>query len=242
MQNEYIQACAKLGLPIEKTEFPSFFISQEKLNQIYSNRRKLCSKYAWAIPNENAILECVKHSPLVEMGAGTGYWARLIKESGGDIIAYDEQPIRLLNHYHKMEAFEPTFFNVKRGLPSKLRKHKDRTLLLCWPPYNEYMAFESMIHYGGNTLIFVGENCGGCTGDNLFFKHLRRNWRLVKSVYIPVWDGVHDMMFVYKRVFRTNRRLEKKRLVRSERNRIKRRKQKLGSHDRWIMKIKYSWW
>jgi len=232
MNNEYIEECIKLGLPLDGN-FDSFLFSNfDKFRALYEGRRRLCAKYSWAIPNDEAISECVVRSPLVEMGAGTGYWARLIKEAGGDIVAYDMQPVRYLNYYHRTVEFTPTFFNVKKGLPTQLRKYKGRTLLLCWPPYNDYMAFESILHYKGDTLIFIGEEYG-CTGDSLFFDILRRNWKCVKHVRIPTWEGIHDMLYVYKRVIKTNYRLEKKKINKNRKELIKKHKKLLGSHMRW---------
>ncbi|KAL3666792.1 hypothetical protein V7S43_008412 [Phytophthora oleae] len=46
-------------------------------------------KYSWAIPDERA-LQIIKHyGPIVEMGAGSGYWARLLQLRGVDVVAYD---------------------------------------------------------------------------------------------------------------------------------------------------------
>ncbi|DAZ92387.1 TPA: hypothetical protein N0F65_003770 [Lagenidium giganteum] len=46
-------------------------------------------KYSWAIPDERA-LQIIKHyGPIVEMGAGTGYWGCLLKVRGVDIVCYD---------------------------------------------------------------------------------------------------------------------------------------------------------
>jgi hypothetical protein len=50
---------------------------------------ELRQKYAWAIPDARA-LRIIKHfAPVVEMGAGTGYWCYLLRQNGIDIVAYD---------------------------------------------------------------------------------------------------------------------------------------------------------
>mgnify|MGYP001603501330 CR=1 FL=1 len=53
-------------------------------------REILVRLYAWAVPTEEVIRTLVKHAPIVEIGAGTGYWAHLIHQMGGDILAYDQ--------------------------------------------------------------------------------------------------------------------------------------------------------
>jgi hypothetical protein len=47
----------------------------------------LSPKYAFGVPG-NYALDCLaRYGPLVEIGAGTGYWARCLRERGVDIVA-----------------------------------------------------------------------------------------------------------------------------------------------------------
>eukprot|EP00854_Cymbomonas_tetramitiformis_P003077 gene3077-3908_t len=43
----------------------------------------------FAVPNAEAIATMVKYSPLVELGAGTAYWAELARSAGASITTYD---------------------------------------------------------------------------------------------------------------------------------------------------------
>lgn len=170
----------------------------------FAVRNELTCLYAWAIPNDAAIRRCVACSPIVEMGAGVGYWAKLISAAGGDVIAYDKAPKRGDNYYHgKGEMPEwmedVTWFDVQLGEPSTLVSHPDRTLLLCWPPYDNAFARQCLDTYGGNTLIYIGEGDGGCTADYEFFYRLDVGWQLLEMIEIPRWLGIHDAMFVYQR-------------------------------------------
>lgn len=57
-----------------------------------SVRTFACRMYAFAVPTTKAIAVLKRHCPMVEVGAGTGYWASLVREAGGDITALDCQP------------------------------------------------------------------------------------------------------------------------------------------------------
>ena len=162
-------------------------------------RGDLIARYAWAIPNDEAIQQCVRMSPIVEVGAGTGYWAKLITQAGGDVIAYDIANTRRNNCYHNKVAGNDMWFDVRKGDETVLGRHADRTLLLCWPPYATPMAQNCLRQYAGHTLLFVGESRFGCTGDDGFFDLLTTEWDLRKRVDIPQWCGIHDAMFVYTR-------------------------------------------
>jgi hypothetical protein len=152
------------------------------------DRRSLCRRFAFAIPDEWAIGVCVKHGPIVEMGAGTGYWASLIAASGGDVIAYDDRSWEL----------ESTYFDVRRGTPEDLANHTDRTLLLCWPPMDE-MCERALDHYRGERVIYVGEGVGGCTGTDAFHERLGAGFEKIDGCSIPQWDGIHDRLSVWRR-------------------------------------------
>lgn len=149
-------------------------------------RDEMVRKYAWAIPNNAAIKELVKLSPLVEVGAGNGYWGHLISKAGGDICCYD---ISKYSHY---------WFPVKRGGPEKSRM-KNRNLFLCWPGYYELMAFRALAGFKGEFVAYVGESENGCTGDEKFHELLDSDFVCVRGVSIPQWWDIHDRLKVYKR-------------------------------------------
>jgi len=155
-------------------------------------RKYMVGKYAWAIPNERAIKMLVELGPIVEVGAGIGYWAHLVTEAGGDIRAYDS----LVKTYK--ESCKDPWFPVKRGGVEKARM-KGRNLFLCWPPYSEKMATRCLENCTGQYVIYVGEGEGGCTGDEDFHEHLDKHFKMVTEFAIPQWWGLHDDFQVWER-------------------------------------------
>jgi hypothetical protein len=155
--------------------------------------------WTWAVPDERAVRTLVEHSPLFEIGAGTGYWARLAAEAGADIVAYDSRPPVAGEKKVIAWAVETgTYFPVRRGGPGMVRFHQNRTLFLCWPPHSHGMATDCLRRYEGRTVIYVGEN-GGCTADESFHEELDQHWAIVKVVAIPRWHGLHDRMYIFQR-------------------------------------------
>lgn len=174
-------------------------------------RFQLVKKYAWAIPSQEALDVMASYAPLVEMGAGTGYWAYLLRQMDVDILAYDllppdgfewpkeetrEQEEAGHNWYHRGHE---TWTEVIRSGPRVLRRHKDRTLFLCWPPMSNF-AYRSLQIHESKTVIYIGEGEWGCTADSEFHNALARNYKEVKTVEIPQWDGIHDYLSVYERL------------------------------------------
>jgi len=144
--------------------------------------------HAWAVPNKSILLEMVKYSPIVEIGAGTGYWASKIKENGGKIDAYDACPPReCKNIFHGKIEYYP----IKKGGPDQLTraKYKRWSLFLCWPPPNNAMAFDCMKHFQGNVFLYAGNWENDPEGDypnanEDFFSYLNDHYNLVKQMKI----------------------------------------------------------
>ena len=206
MSNEYQREAHPFVERPDQTDGIDHFLKHMR-SDYFSVRDKLTSVFAWAVPNDAALTCMVKHcrernqKGIVEMGAGTGYWASLLEPLLGpelDIICYDKaHPVSRDNAWHV--GVSDTHFTVRDGVPETLRDHADRALFLCWPPYSNPMASDCLDFYGGDTLFFVGEDEYGCTGDGAFFEALRNDWKHQESVSIPQWPGVHDTLGVWTR-------------------------------------------
>lgn len=165
----------------------------------YKTRSHGTGTYAWAVPTKEAIDAIVALGrPIVEIGAGRGYWADLICKAGGDIIAFDNAPPHSegANHYHEESGL---FFDVQDGSYEKIVDHPERILFLCWPPYADSLAWDCLEAYSGDTLIYVGEGSYGCTGCDDFHARISEHWSFISSVSIPQWAGIHDSMDIFRR-------------------------------------------
>jgi hypothetical protein len=164
-------------------------------------RRELASLFSWAVPSEEALERLARHGPLVECGAGMGYWTALLQARGVDALAYDSRPpgAKQRNAYHK-HARKP-WTRIQRGSSvSAARRHRDRTLLLCWPPYDDDAAsYKALRAYGGDVVIHIGERGEGATGSVRFHRELELNWTLVEEVELPHWPRLRDTVSVYRR-------------------------------------------
>jgi hypothetical protein len=179
------------------SEDPKFDIKEYmELSRNSMCLRDICSiKYAWAIPCDEAIQEIVKHSPIIEIGAGTGYWANLITQAGGGVAAYDVRPVNLKNNLFHPGA-QP-FFDVKVGNHKKIPQHPNCTLMLCWPPCHSKLTKKCLDLYRQDTLIYIGEyNTNSSWSEDLDDPS---KWLLEKIIKIPQWQALHDEMFIFKR-------------------------------------------
>lgn len=168
-----------------------------KIMDAYTARFSMVRKYAWAVPDEEALQRLLDLGPIVEVGAGGGYWAMLLREMGGDVIAYDTAPPDVRENIQALRQWT----KVQRGPASSAKKHPDRALFLCWPPYNTPMAVIALRAYldaGGTTLAYIGEGYGGCTGSDSFHDMVEEQLVEREVIRLPQWPGIHDRLFVYE--------------------------------------------
>lgn len=157
-------------------------------------REGFVKKFAWSIPTEEAVRKIVEFSPIIDLGAGTGYWAWCVEQLGGSVIALDAQPKG--NSYHNGHLWT----EVLEGRPEALRRYRSKySLFLSWPSYATPFAYEALQRFRGDTLIYIGEGSGGCTGCDAFHDLLEEEWTQVDLVEIPQYSGIHDRMFIYQR-------------------------------------------
>jgi hypothetical protein len=155
-------------------------------------RERLVKKYSWAIPNDKAIKTVTRFSPIVDIGAGTGYWPWLLQQAGADVVAYDCEP-----GFNYQCDHEP-WTEVLVGGEEKAAKHSDRTLMMVWPTYNTDFGLSCLRCYGGKRVVYVGESWG-CTGSDEMEKYLEKHFHEQQGVGIPQWDMVHDYVRVFRR-------------------------------------------
>lgn len=179
---------------------------------ITRRRDELVKNYSWAIPDPVSLQFVAEHSQgrIVEMACGTGYWLWQLSQLGIDCVGYDKYPPHLSanNEWHRPldDNYMPTgengicHFDIQSGMPENLEQHSDRTLFLCWPPYESSMATECLKHYHGKRVIYIGEGQGGCTADDIFHEMLSQEWEEVADHRPVQWEGIHDWITVYDRV------------------------------------------
>ncbi len=173
------------GNPLLKAHIPGW--------EGISKRTAAVKKYSWAIPTDEAISAIVACGPIIEIGAGKGYWAGLVAKAHGDIVATDKfnPPDNDFTDkrrgYHKIEQLSAL---------DAVRQYHNRALLTIWPSYRESWTSEALAEYlniGGKTVIYVGEDSGGCTGDERFHE-LLDELAIVRTIGLPQWAGIHDYM------------------------------------------------
>ena len=147
----------------------------------------IAAHFAWSVPTDDAISTIGRFTRRVmEIGAGSGYWAWLLQQSGIPVRAFDASPPAFVWHA------------VERGDESEVSKHRSHSLLLSWPPWGSPMAAKSLANYKGKMIFFIGEWGRGCA-DPEFFSALNDGYDIAATVDLPQWYMRDDRLFVFAR-------------------------------------------
>lgn len=185
LENPYFEAVAG-GVTVGGDRFAY----SDRHLEILIQREELVQEYAWAIPNQEAIETIARYEPILEVGAGNGYWAWLLRQMDVTVVATD------LNAPTD-EEWSPVW---KADAREVIHDYPERSLLMVWPSYNESWATETLGAYPGDTCIYVGEGRSGCTADNRFHQMLHEEWELTETVRIPQYTGTRDRLEVWNHV------------------------------------------
>ena len=201
IQKEHLSSMVALSLKNVDDETPA---AHSLATWRDSARDYACNIYAYATIPPSTI-KCIEswvkreNLTVVEIGAGTGYVAYLLRQVGISIQAFDISPTCVennsINEYH---GSCPSFTDVKYGNTSTLRNLGSITksaLLLCYPPPASSMALECLTYFveaGGKFLIHIGE-FGGLTGSNEFESKLVTDFVCTERYEMPSWgtDASH---------------------------------------------------
>eukprot|EP00537_Pseudo-nitzschia_pungens_P004227 CAMPEP_0172357176 /NCGR_PEP_ID=MMETSP1060-20121228/1556_1 /TAXON_ID=37318 /ORGANISM="Pseudo-nitzschia pungens, Strain cf. cingulata" /LENGTH=426 /DNA_ID=CAMNT_0013077715 /DNA_START=413 /DNA_END=1690 /DNA_ORIENTATION=+ len=137
---------------------------REAIEDRFEWRTSLCTYFAWAVPNAKAIRTLVDlKQPILEVGAGTGYWAWLLSQKGVDTAAYDLAD----SQGGQKHRFRHSI--VKDGSVEQVSapEHSNRILLVCWPDIvgdsaqddadRGSFGTETLKTYQGDTVVHIGE-------------------------------------------------------------------------------------
>ena len=186
-------------------------------------RSRAIATFAFAVPTDDALDAIASHAPegLVELGAGTGYWARLLADRGVDVVAYDAvPPPDTANPFFGGSAL---WHPVDAGDERSIARHPDRTLLIVWPTRESWATDAVRLFHdsGGRRLAFVGEGPGGRMGDDQLHAMLglsegcmacdyglvdlscvcdiQPTWALRRRIELPHWGGYEDDLYLFER-------------------------------------------
>jgi hypothetical protein len=156
--------------------------------------------YAFAIPCREAVEAFRRSKAVLELGCGTGFWARVLAAAGIDVIATDhEGAAEISNHLQRVGGLAPKFEPMAAS--EAVARYPDRDVLLCWPYFTgpSEWDFEAVSRLApGRLIYYIGEGRGGITGTPRLHAFLGEGCRIIDQVEIPQFHGIRDGLTIYE--------------------------------------------
>lgn len=157
--------------------------------------------YAYAVPSPETVAwvaDFCEGAPLLEVGAGRGYWAAQLARTGLKVEAFDSEPPHEVDNisFPKAAGQVDVWHPVKQCTEDLecIASHPEHVLFLCWPPgWGNAMAAHALAEFqrsGGERLIFIGEPRGGKNATDAFFDSLSAGWSLESqdTQFVSWWN------------------------------------------------------
>lgn len=128
--------------------------------------------------------------PIVDVGAGNGWWDRELAQRGVDVTAVE--PNRCRNEV----------FPRIRADHWEVVNHPDRALLMIWPTKDATWPAQCVALYQGPTVAYIGDPAYRVTANPMLRQALKDGgFTLERRVRVGSWPhmGFTDMLMVWQR-------------------------------------------
>lgn len=190
-----------LGL-VDRLRFdsPGLF-DPASFSRVFALRERFVGEFSFALPSQD-VLDAIaaRSTRIVEVGAGSGFWARLMAQRGFDIVATNAAEghdyAQTLGRHHRVEGLDAR---------AAILAYPDRDVLCVWPSYDQDWIRKAILDMKpGRYLFYVGE-WHGCTADAEFHDLLddRDEFEPVGEGAMANFPGIHDHLFILRRKARS---------------------------------------
>jgi hypothetical protein len=161
-------------------------------------REDYIEKFGFSLLCFDAIEAIRPYAPLVELGAGSGYWSYELQKFGVDVVATDEMG-ELFYSFRKggQTRWAEKYVEIEKlNAVEAIRKYPNRVPLIVWPSLGEPWAADALDIYTGNVVIYFGEGHGNACADDRFHETLDQRFADQRFVKMPHFWGCYDRWLV----------------------------------------------
>jgi hypothetical protein len=154
-------------------------------------------RWGFSLPCAEAVEALKSLGPLLEVGAGSGYWSALLSAAGGSVIATDAHAAGDIGHGFTAGRHWPV---EPLSGPEAVQRWPDRTVFCSWPTRGDPWLEETVeLLVPGRRLALIIEPPGGKTANAGLYQRLASEFRLLDTIPIPQFPDHEDQLLVYER-------------------------------------------
>ena len=158
-------------------------------------RQEHIQRFGFAILTGTTVNLLARYQPILEIGAGNGYWCYEFKRAGVHCHATDPGTWNMYRdqrqHWTDVEPITGQ---------EAVAKYPDWNILLAWPDFRENWPHEVVGNFKGEFAIYVGTGPGLYTGTEEMHLMLDRDFTIAEDHLIPKFPGMRDSLTVHQRL------------------------------------------
>ncbi len=175
---------------IEDHRKSGFKISIDHTVELFRLRNLAIKEFGFCLPCKELLDALAECQPIVEIGAGSGYMTRLMRNRGIEVVGTDS-------------GTGGYFFQVGRydGLQKKMagktavRRYRDSTVFCSWPSlYQTWFRQALRAMRIGQAAIIIEEDA--CAEDHTW-EYRDKSFDLAAGILIPAWEYMNDRCGVW---------------------------------------------
>ena len=174
-------------------KFATRYILDRTLS-MHITRDAWIKKYGFFIPCAELLAELKKQKHIIEVGAGSGYMTRLMRQHGIDVVGTDYDWRGPSQYGFTIGEYDSQQIN---GAPGKtmVRRYRDSTVFCSWPSLGRTW-FRQMLKAMriGQRIIAIREDA--CAEDSAWH-YLDDCFRFDDTIDIPAFTHLNDIAVVY---------------------------------------------
>jgi hypothetical protein len=159
----------------------------------FNERERYISELGFSIPCQEVLDFLAGCQPILEIGAGTGFWSRLLANRGVDVIATDTGLSGKRGYYgFVVGSLHPT---IQLQGKTAVRRFPDRNVFCSWPTLNHTWFRQAVRAMRiGRMLIVVREDA---VAEDSAWDYIERAFVQVANIEIPCFENLHDHVEIW---------------------------------------------
>jgi hypothetical protein len=183
--------------PLAATLRQAGYASDAERGDTWLVRGAFVANWGFSIPCAEAISALHSLSPLVELGAGSGYWTALMRAAGADMVATDK--VSEGSPGYDLTAGLHCQIEPLCGL-SAVQAHPSRNVFCSWPTeLDDWCAEAAAAIQPGRYLGLISKGRGGNVGSDALFDLLDKAFTPKGEIVIPQFPGSADGLTFFQR-------------------------------------------
>lgn len=147
------------------------------------------ARFGFAIPCAELLDACAEHAPIVEVGAGTGYMTKLMRNRGIDVVGGDADWRGQNGHGFETGSLDELQMN---GVQAKtmVRQHPDRTVFCSWPAYQATWFRQALkaMKIRQKIIVITEDACA----EETAWQYLGDHFDQLGYINIPTFEHMND--------------------------------------------------